>query len=255
MPKRYVYLSAVHRWVSLGQYVAAVKRAKAEPETEFQSRADHLGADHGRRRGAPVSAPAFTTGSTKACPPSSGESRVDVRQRRPVRAPRPSAKRSQPRGETLMLLMTKEQREALLKNGAADCRRDRGRHRRHRRTTGPVIKLFTPDGSGTWLLSEIDPEAETRAFGLCDLGFGCPELGWVCMEEVAAARGPLGLPIERDLYFTADKVHRRLCGSGAASGEDQRMRISRELDPRADSGPGRVVDDGRRLSRRVPRLR
>ena len=35
MPKRYVYLSAVHRWVSLGQYVAAVKRAKAEPETEF----------------------------------------------------------------------------------------------------------------------------------------------------------------------------------------------------------------------------
>ena len=103
-----------------------------------------------------------------------------------------------------MLLMTKEQREALLKNGRQTVAAieagtdDTPDHR-------PVIKLFTPDGSGTWLLSEIDPEAETRAFGLCDLGFGCPELGWVCMEEVAAARGPLGLPIERDLYFTADK--------------------------------------------------
>lgn len=26
--------------------------------------------------------------------------------------------------------------------------------------------------------SEIDPTDADRAFGLCDLGHGCPELGW-----------------------------------------------------------------------------
>ena len=35
------------------------------------------------------------------------------------------------------------------------------------------------------------------AFGLCDLGLGEPELGYVTLHELAAARGPLGLPLER----------------------------------------------------------
>jgi hypothetical protein len=39
------------------------------------------------------------------------------------------------------------------------------------------------------------------AFGLCDLGLGEPELGYVSFKELAAARGPLGLPLERDLHF------------------------------------------------------
>ena len=34
----------------------------------------------------------------------------------------------------------------------------------------PVVKLFTPDGAATWLLTELDPEDPDRAFGLCDLG-------------------------------------------------------------------------------------
>lgn len=69
----------------------------------------------------------------------------------------------------------------------------------------PVVKLFTPDASATWLLSEIDPNNEDRAFGLCDLGQGFPELGYVSLAELQAACGRLGLPIERDLHFTADK--------------------------------------------------
>jgi hypothetical protein len=44
------------------------------------------------------------------------------------------------------------------------------------------------------------------AYGLCDLGMGSPEIGFVCMRELREARGPLGLPIERDLRFDADKT-------------------------------------------------
>lgn len=67
----------------------------------------------------------------------------------------------------------------------------------------PVVKLFTPNANATWLLSELD--AEGIAFGLCDLGLGFPELGYVSLAELEAFRGRLGLPIERDVHFVADK--------------------------------------------------
>jgi hypothetical protein len=44
------------------------------------------------------------------------------------------------------------------------------------------------------------------AFGLCDLGMGPPELGFVSMHEIRDLRGPLGLPVERDMHFEADKT-------------------------------------------------
>lgn len=69
----------------------------------------------------------------------------------------------------------------------------------------PVVKLFTPDAGATWLLTEIDPTDCDRAFGLCDLGLGEPELGYVSLGELAAVRGPLRLPIERDIAFTGGK--------------------------------------------------
>ncbi|TMN24172.1 DUF2958 domain-containing protein [Pseudoxanthomonas sp. X-1] len=69
----------------------------------------------------------------------------------------------------------------------------------------PVVKLFTPDASATWLLSEIDPDDDDRAFGLCDLGLGRPELGWVSLQELAAVHGRLRLPIEVDVYFRPNK--------------------------------------------------
>lgn len=67
----------------------------------------------------------------------------------------------------------------------------------------PVVKLFTPDAGATWLLTEIDPDDEDRAFGLCDLGLGYPELGYVSLSELEALRGKLRLPIERDEWFVA----------------------------------------------------
>ena len=69
----------------------------------------------------------------------------------------------------------------------------------------PVVKLFTPDAGATWLLTEIDPGDEDHAFGLCDLGLGFPELGNVSLTELATVRGGLGLPVERDMHFTASK--------------------------------------------------
>lgn len=69
----------------------------------------------------------------------------------------------------------------------------------------PVLKFFTPDANATWLLTEIDPDNHDHAFGLCDLGSGSPELGWVSLQELQAVRGHLGLPVEQDLSFRADK--------------------------------------------------
>ncbi len=69
----------------------------------------------------------------------------------------------------------------------------------------PVVKLFTPDAGATWLLTEIDPGDEDHAFGLCDLGLGFPELGYVSLAELTCVRGRLGLLVEQDLRFTASK--------------------------------------------------
>ncbi|MAS94894.1 MAG: transposase [Verrucomicrobiales bacterium] len=68
----------------------------------------------------------------------------------------------------------------------------------------PIVKLFTPDAGATWLLTELNPEHNV-AFGLCDLGLGFPELGYVSLEEIESIRGGLGLPVERDRYFEAKK--------------------------------------------------
>jgi DUF2958 family protein len=97
-------------------------------------------------------------------------------------------------------LFTQAQREQLLDNG-----------RRQAAVKGtpdeidfdPVVKLFNPVGAATWLLTEIDPDDETVAWGLCDLGMGSPEFGTVSLTELADYRGRLGLGIERDLYFKA----------------------------------------------------
>lgn len=66
----------------------------------------------------------------------------------------------------------------------------------------PLVKLFTPDANCTWLLSEFDADGDTL-FGLCDLGQGSPELGYVSLQELQTVRGALGLPVERDLHFKA----------------------------------------------------
>lgn len=91
-----------------------------------------------------------------------------------------------------MQLFLKHQYEQLLRNG-----RTRGADHK------PVVKLFTPDAQSTWLLTEIDPDDQDIAFGLCDLGMGFPELGAVYLPEIRELRGKLNLPVERDRCFEA----------------------------------------------------
>lgn len=67
----------------------------------------------------------------------------------------------------------------------------------------PVVKLFNPCGAQTWLLTEIEPKTN-NAFGLCDMGMGSPELGYVSITELAALKLPFHMGIERDIHFEAD---------------------------------------------------
>lgn len=66
--------------------------------------------------------------------------------------------------------------------------------------TDPIahVKLFTPDAGWTWFITEYD-SAERRCFGLV-IGHD-RELGYFSLAELETVRGPLGLPIERDLYW------------------------------------------------------
>lgn len=54
-----------------------------------------------------------------------------------------------------------------------------------------VVKLFCPWGAATHgsLPNWTD---EDTAFGLCDLGVGCPELGYVSLRELEQLTGPGG---------------------------------------------------------------
>ena len=102
-----------------------------------------------------------------------------------------------------MTLITKALTEQLLANGRAQrAAMDKGADALDFK---PVVKLFTPDAECLWLLTELDPDGGL-AFGLCDLGLGCPELGYVALIEPTTIRGELGLPVERDLHFDADKT-------------------------------------------------
>lgn len=100
-----------------------------------------------------------------------------------------------------MMLITKADMDTLLSNGRKSAASPDGSidHK-------PVIKLFSPDGNSTWLLTEIDPDDNDIAYGLCDLGMGFPEMGPVSLAEIQRARGRMGLKIERDRHFRASKT-------------------------------------------------
>lgn len=62
----------------------------------------------------------------------------------------------------------------------------------------PIIaKYFTPDSNWTWWAWEFD--GIDILFGLVS-GFEI-EYGYFSLNELRQARGPLGLPIERDLHY------------------------------------------------------
>ena len=99
-----------------------------------------------------------------------------------------------------MDLLTTPLRLRLIANAAAH--HEAMQHDLREPDAAPVVKFFNPCGAATWLFSELDGDGDTL-FGLCDLGFGCPELGSASLAEIASVRVEFGLKIERDLHFTA----------------------------------------------------
>jgi hypothetical protein len=69
----------------------------------------------------------------------------------------------------------------------------------------PVVKIFSPVGAATWLLCSLDRRDPDIAEGLCDLGFGCPEIGSVRLSELESCVLRVGLRLEGDLYFKPSK--------------------------------------------------
>lgn len=100
----------------------------------------------------------------------------------------------------LVGLLGAEALEKLCANGAEQAPL---KGTRQERDFYPVCKLFLPWTSGTWLLTEIDDDG--LAFGLADLGMGCPELGYISIDEIWEIRGPAGLRVERDVHWQATK--------------------------------------------------
>ncbi len=101
--------------------------------------------------------------------------------------------------------MTRSAREQELEAALADSQKRLGEYEAALMRIGEElglealaqVKFFTPDSNWTWYASEFD--GEDIFFGLV-VGFEI-ELGYFSLSELEAARGPLGLPIERDRYF------------------------------------------------------
>src|ERR1700688_3981658 len=85
-----------------------------------------------------------------------------------------------------MKLITEAQYAKLLANG-------RAARANNNIDPRPVVKLFTPGGYSRWLLTEIDPNGTDRAFGLCDLGYARPYLGYVHLNDLEGPHGQYAL--------------------------------------------------------------
>ena len=86
----------------------------------------------------------------------------------------------------------------------------------------PIVhaKLFTPDSSFTWYLTEgaKQEDGDWLLFGFV-IGLE-EEWGYFLLSELASVRGPLGLPVERELWFKPgpiDEVLRRERSSAAVN--------------------------------------
>ena len=64
------------------------------------------------------------------------------------------------------------------------------------------VKYFTPDAGWTFYATEFD--GKDTCFGLVDGQY--KELGYFSLSELKSVRGPLGLPIERDIYWQPKKL-------------------------------------------------
>ncbi len=77
------------------------------------------------------------------------------------------------------------------------------------RTRKVPVKFFTPDAQWTWLVLEGSPVNDAAGVAVDYTFFGLvqgheTELGYFMLSELASARGPLGLPVERDIHWSPE---------------------------------------------------
>ena len=87
----------------------------------------------------------------------------------------------------------------------------------------PVVhaKFFTPDSNWTWYVTEGQAEDHDFRF----FGYVCgmeEEWGYFVLSELESVRGPLGLEIERDLYFEPGPFTQVRGGSAATVVDEAR---------------------------------
>ena len=66
-----------------------------------------------------------------------------------------------------------------------------------------LVKFFTPDSSWTWFVLSASPDPDTGDIQFYGIVQGLEtEFGYFWLSELEKIRGPLGLKIERDMYWT-----------------------------------------------------
>jgi len=88
-----------------------------------------------------------------------------------------------------------------------------------------IVRFFNPLGCQSWKIAEGGPTVDDNGdptedgdwllFGLCDLGFGFPEWGYVLLSELESVKVGLGLGIERDICVGASELHPEWKAMGA----------------------------------------
>jgi hypothetical protein len=76
-------------------------------------------------------------------------------------------------------------------------------------SSAPIVhaKLFTPDAGWTWFVTE-GTEEEDGDWLLFGYVIGMEEeWGYFLLSEIAGVRGPLGLAVERDLWFEPGPIN------------------------------------------------
>lgn len=93
-------------------------------------------------------------------------------------------------------------------------------------TARVIAKFFTPTSNWTWYASEYYPETRTF-FGFVQ-GFE-GELGYFSLDELESVKGPLGLGVERDLYWDDTKTLAQVMGVPAPEKKEEPEEPKTEL--------------------------
>ena len=110
-----------------------------------------------------------------------------------------------------MKLMTKELEEQFKRIGSQENSED------------PLVicHYFNPSGAGDWWATEFDPETR-EFFGFVSIfGDYNDEWGYFSLDGLESVKGPLGLGIERDLYFEPTLIS-KVCPKACFSETDTR---------------------------------